>query len=77
MGMEEEQMEKSNAYTPRDIEKHLYHVELEKRIFDKMTGEKKSKPFIQMFTKAEWPAFKERAARLGYNHVEVLWEPKK
>lgn len=79
---EAEQEHKKNEYKPSEKEKHLYHVELEKPLFDSKTGKKMSKPYVQKFTKTEYNQFvgkksakdKSNAEMLGYT-VKVLFNP--
>jgi hypothetical protein len=74
--------EEESGYKPSEKEKHLYHVELEKPLFDKTTGKKLSKPVVQKFTKAEYNQLvgkknekdKSNAEMLGYI-VNVLYKP--
>lgn len=71
------------AYVPNDAEKHLYHVEIEKPLFDSKTGKKLSTPSIQILTEPEYNALvgkknendKSNAEMLGYT-VTLLWNPK-
>lgn len=77
--MEQEQQIK---YAPADSEKHLFHVELEKPLYDSKTGKRMSVPFVQKMTKVEYKSFvgkknekdKSNAEMLGYS-VKVLWNP--
>lgn len=70
------------AYVPKDTEKKYYHVQLEKPYYDKRTGEKKSKPFVQKLTEYGYKQLtgkrnerdKSNAEMLGYT-VTVLWNP--
>lgn len=79
-GVQSVSLEQKNDYVPGEGEKHLYHVRLEKPLYNSKTGERLSKPFIQKMTKAEYRAFVSgpqgatNADRLGYT-VEVLWNP--
>lgn len=77
-----EQEQQQSKYNPSDKEKHLYHVELEKPLYDSKTGKKMSTPYVQKFTKAEYNQFvgkksakdKSNAEMLGYT-VKVLFNP--
>jgi len=65
----------SEAYTPKDEEKHLFHVELTKgQRFDPATGKPISDPYVQMFDRTAWNQFKQHQAVLGYES-KVLWDP--
>lgn len=72
-----EAMKKSaeiSSYTPKENEKGLYHVKLDRPAFDPKSGQKISKSFIQKFTKAEWSQFEKNSTGLGYT-IEVVWNP--
>ena len=79
---EQEQAQHESNYVPKDDEKHLYHVELEKPLFNQSTGKRVSAPYVQKFTKAEYNQFvgkknekdKSNAEMLGYT-VKVLYTP--
>ena len=63
------------AYTPKEEEKHLFHVELVKGMrFDPQTGKPISLPYVQMFDQRAWNQFKQHQAVLGYES-KVLWDP--
>lgn len=67
-------VEKPENFTPKNEEKMFYHIELDQPNFDKKTGKKLSKAFVQIF---DIPAFKSFAANqntLGFT-VQVLWNP--
>ena len=80
---EQEQEAKVTGYQPSKAEKHLYHVQLEKPLFDKRSGERLSKPSVQKMSEKEYKAFtskngekdKSIAEMLGYE-IKVLWNPK-
>lgn len=80
-GMEQEQQQQSK-YNPAENEKHLYHIELEKPLFDSKSGKRMSVPYIQKMTSVEYKSFvgkknekdKSNAEMLGYT-VKVLWNP--
>ena len=77
---EEEQQQ--SKYTPAENEKHLYHIELEKPLFDSKSGKRMSVPYVQKMTAVEYKSFvgkknekdKSNAEMLGYT-VKVLWNP--
>ena len=79
---QEEQEQQNSEYIPNDDEKHLYHVQLEKPLFNQSTGKRVSTPYVQKFTKAEYNQFvgkknqndKSNAEMLGYT-VKVLYAP--
>ena len=48
---------------------------MEKPLFDKKTGERLSKPFLQKFTTAEWNHFLKNSKGLGYE-TKIMWNPK-
>ena len=63
------------AFTPKEEEKHLFHVELVKGMrFDPQTGKPISLPYVQMFDQRAWNQFKQHQAVLGYES-KVLWDP--
>lgn len=79
----EQETESKPQYIPTDNEKHLYHVQLEKPLFDKRTGKRISVPSVQKFTEKEYNALvgkksakdKSNAEMLGYT-TTILWNPK-
>lgn len=78
---EQEAQEQETKYTPDPSEKNLYHVQLEKPLYDKNSGKKLSLPFVQKFTQKEYNDLtrkkdgeKSNAELLGYQ-VTVLWDP--
>lgn len=78
---EQEDQVQETKYTPDPSEKNLYHVQLEKPLYDKNTGNKLSSPFVQKFTQKEYNDLtrkkdgeKSNAELLGYK-VTVLWDP--
>lgn len=87
MGQQAEQPADSSevqAYTPREDEKHLYHVELDKPRYDSRTAKKLSKSYIQKFTQTEYKNMtrkkdandKSYVEMLGYK-MTILWDPTK
>lgn len=73
----------TSRYVPAENEKHLYHLQLEKQLFDKTTGKRLSTPYVQKFSERAYNKFmgkkneneKSNAEMLGYT-VTVLWNPK-
>lgn len=64
-------MEKPSAFIPPVKEQGHVHVELDKTRFDKDTGEKLSKAYIQIFTPRAFKDFKKNT--LGFK-VQVIWD---
>lgn len=64
----------TGTYLPKDNERNIFHVKMDKPAFDPKTGKKLSKEFIQKFTTAEWNQFEKNCAGLGYT-MEILWNP--
>lgn len=72
----------TSRYVPAESEKHLYHVQLERPLFDKITGKRISTPYVQKFGKRAFNKFigkknekdKSNAEMLGYT-TKVLWNP--
>lgn len=78
---EEQGQAQSEEYIPDDKEKNLYHLLLEKPLFDRMTGKRISKPYVQKFNDRAYKKFTEKkngglsnAEMLGYT-FKVLWNP--
>lgn len=71
-----------DRFVPAEKEKRFYHVQLEKPLFNKRTGERMSKPFVQKLTVQGYRQLttrrgakdKSNAEKLGYT-VKVLWNP--
>lgn len=63
------------AYKVPENEKHLVHVELEKKRFNMATGERLSKPTVQKYTEKQWAISKGRLPDLGFNSIKVLHDP--
>lgn len=74
--LEGESHDVENEYKPKNTEAHLFHVELDKPAFNKTTGKKLSKAYVQKFTGADWNAFKKHQKGLGFS-LRVLWNPTK
>lgn len=54
----------------------LVHLAIVKgRRFNPTTGKEESKPYIQLFTFAEWQLFKKNFRGLGYSIMKVLHDP--
>ena len=62
----------NGTYLPKESERGIFHVKLDKPAFDPKSGKKLSKEYIQKFTVAEWNSFVKNSSGLGYdgNHVE-------
>lgn len=78
---ENKQFSEFDGYTPNENEKHLYHVAMEQPQYDRKTGKKLSKPFVQMFSVPEYKQLTKvdgknpnYAEQLGYS-IKVLWDP--
>lgn len=64
------------AYVPKKGTEKLVHLSVVKGLrFNAMTGKEESKPYVQMFTFAEWQLFKKHFTSLGYSIVKVLHDP--
>ena len=61
-------------YNPEVKERGVYHVKLDKPNYDKKTGKKLSKDYVQKFTVAEWNQFIHNCAGLGFD-IQILWNP--
>jgi hypothetical protein len=61
-------------YLPPVKERHLFHVELDKTIFDIKNGKKLSKAYNQKFTTSDWNAFLKYGKGLGFT-VKIMWDP--
>lgn len=75
--LEEKTSSTSNGgYEPKAGTEKMIHLSIVKgRRFNPMTGEEESKPYIQMFTFAEWQLFKKNFKGLGYSIMKVLHDP--
>lgn len=67
-----------SEFIPKESERHLYHVRLEKKQFKQTTGEKISKAYNQCFKVKEFHAFNKiddkgmsNAERLGFRAYDV------
>ena len=65
----------TGKYEVKADEKDSIHVELEQVKFDRETGEKTSRPFIQKYSKAAWVGVRKSIHLYGYQHVKVLHAP--
>lgn len=61
--------------TIAEVDKPYYHVKLERKHFNKDTGEKLSVPCVQMFNSGEFKQMNGMKERLAYTTFEVLWNP--
>ena len=66
----------TGVYVANENERHLFHVKLDKPFFNKRTGEKQSKAYMQKFTIPEWHHFAKNSKGLGFE-VEIMWNPEK
>lgn len=64
-----------NGYQVPRGEEDFVHVRIKKMDgFDPVTGEPRSKAYIQKYGKREWKSIKEATSEIGYS-VEVLHQP--
>ena len=61
-------------FIPKENERDLFHVRMDKKAFSQKTGEKISKDYVQTYTSKEWNAFKKNGQGLGFT-TTVLWNP--
>jgi hypothetical protein len=64
----------NGTYIPKESERGIFHVKLDKPAFDPKSGAKLSKEYIQKFTQAEWNQFLKNSSGLGYT-MEIMWNP--
>ena len=64
----------NGTYIPKESERGIFHVKLDKPAFDSKSGKKLSKEYIQKFTVAEWNSFVKNSSGLGYT-METMWNP--
>ena len=64
----------NGSYVPKENERNIFHVKLDKPAFDPKSGKKISKEYIQKFTAAEWNSFVKNSSGLGYT-MEIMWNP--
>lgn len=73
---EGEQKAVSNTYVPKAGTEKMVHLSIVRgRRYNPRTGKEETKPFVQMFTFAEWQLFKKNFAGLGYTIIEALHDP--
>ena len=66
----------STGYTPKEGTEQMVHLKLIKgKRFDQNTGEEISKPYMQMFTLAEYQLVKEHCRNIGVTILEELYNP--
>lgn len=63
-----------DEFKPALSERRLYHVILDKPLYDKNTGKKLSKAYPQKFSAKEFNLFKNNSAGLGFT-IKVVWDP--
>lgn len=67
---------KEPEYIPVKGTENLFHVSIVKgRRFNPNTGKPEAKPYIQLFSTAEFRVFEQASARLGYTILKILHEP--
>ena len=75
---EEEDVRILNAqngkYLAPEKERNTFHVLLDKPVYNKQTGEKLSKAYVQKFKPAEFKQFLQHGKGLGFTFV-VKWNP--
>lgn len=65
-----------NQYVVKPGTEKMVHLSLVRgRRFNPLTGKEESKPFIQLFTFAEWQLFKNNFKGLGYTIMAALHDP--
>lgn len=62
-------------YKVPENELDIVHAELEQTDIDRVSMDKKSKPYVQKFDVRAWNLFRSNAKKLGYDHVRVLYAP--
>lgn len=64
------------GYVPAKGTEKMVHLKVVNgRRFSSSTGKEISKPYKQMFTKAEWEVVKKHHRQIGFEIVEVLHDP--
>ena len=64
------------GYVPAKGTEKMVHLKVDNgRRFSSSTGKEISKPYKQMFTKAEWEVVKKHHRQIGFEIVEVLHDP--
>ena len=75
LGAEKEETPKAE-YTPAKGTEKMVHLSIVRgRRFNPITGKEESKPFVQLFTFAEWQLFKKNFKGLGYTIMKALHDP--
>lgn len=62
-------------YLPQANERGLYHVVMAKRAFHPVTRVRLEVPFVQKFSPAEYRVVSANLAQLGYDDINILWDP--
>lgn len=74
--LEGESEEGPKGYVPAKGTEKMVHLKIVNgRRFDSSTGKELSKPYKQMFTRAEWEVVKKHHRQIGFEIVEVLYDP--
>lgn len=74
--LEGESENESTGYVPAKGTEKMVHLKVVNgRRFSSSTGKEISKPYKQMFTKAEWNVVKKHHRQIGFEIVEVLHDP--
>lgn len=64
------------GYIPEKGTEDMIHLRMYRgRRFNPVNGKEESVPFVQMFTRSEWKAFKDIHQNMGYTIVKVLHDP--
>ncbi len=64
-----------SSYRPAANEMHLYHIKMDRPVFDPASGVKKGpRPYIQKFTVQDWKNHLTHGQALGYT-TEIMWNP--
>lgn len=64
------------GYQPGKGEENDVHALIEIPAFDPVTGERRSRPYIQKFQPGAWKQFQANGPRLGYWVQELLYAPR-
>lgn len=70
----EDGKEINSGLLPKENERHLFHISMEKPAFDSKTGKKLSTEKIQKYTQVEFHLYKGQWKIQGWD-VKVLWNP--
>lgn len=68
--------EKEKYVPPRGTKRLVHARVLRGHRYNPNTGKPLNEPYIQMFSKNEFRVFQESAERLGYQILEILYQPK-